>query len=65
LRKLEEAGFRILFHVHDEVIVELPEERAIQKIKEAEEIMRVPPDWIPSLPVDAEGNVGDTYAECK
>ena len=65
LRKLEEAGFKILFHVHDEVVIELPEEGADEKIKEAEELMRIPPDWIPSLPVDAEGNLGKTYSECK
>ena len=65
LQRLEEAGFKILFHVHDEVVVELPEEDAESLVEEAVEIMRVPPDWIPDLPVDAEGEVGNTYADCK
>lgn len=65
LRRVEEAGFRILFHVHDEMIVELDEDIAVEAVKQIVEILRTPPDWIKSLPVDAEGNIGDTYTECK
>ena len=65
LRKLEDAGYKILFHVHDEVVVELPEENSEELVREAEDIMSVPPKWIQSLPVAAEGNIGNTYADCK
>lgn len=65
LRLLEDAGYKILFHVHDEVVVELPEKDAHELVKKAEEIMSVAPDWIQSLPVAAEGNIGNTYADCK
>lgn len=65
LRLLEEAGFEILFHVHDEIVVLLPEEVAEERVREAEAIMSKPPNWIATLPVAAEGNIGDTYADCK
>jgi hypothetical protein len=65
LRRLEDAGYKILFHVHDEVVVELPEKNAEERVREAEDIMSVAPDWIQSLPVAAEGNIGNTYADCK
>jgi hypothetical protein len=65
LLALEAAGFEILFHVHDEVVVLLPKDSAKERIAEAEKIMSVAPDWIPSLPVEAEGNFGETYADCK
>jgi hypothetical protein len=65
LRLLEDAGYKILFHVHDEVVVELPEKGAPELVKKAEEIMSIAPVWIQSLPVAAEGNLGNTYADCK
>jgi len=65
LRRLEEEGYKILFHVHDEVVVELPEKESLELVRKAEDIMSIPPSWIKSLPVAAEGNIGNTYAECK
>lgn len=65
LRALEEAGFEILFHVHDEVAVLLPTDKAEELVKVAEGLMSRPPEWIPDLPVAAEGNFGKTYADCK
>lgn len=62
---LEEAGFEILFHVHDEIVVLIPADSAPEQIAEAERLMSVSPDWIPDLPVASEGNAGRTYADCK
>ena len=65
LRRLEDAGFEILFHVHDEVVVLLPENNAEARIAEAEEIMSQRVEWARTLPLSAEGNFGRTYADCK
>ena len=55
LVRLEEAGYRTVGHVHDEVIVESDELDAITKI-----ITEVP-SWAEGLPLDGEGFVTDRY----
>ncbi|MFZ9725644.1 MAG: DNA polymerase [Ilumatobacteraceae bacterium] len=55
---LETAGHRVLFHVHDEVIVEADE------TTDAAEIVRLltqVPDWAKGLPVAAEAEVATHY----
>ena len=49
--RLEKAGFPIVFHVHDEVICEVPKE--ISSDKEIAEIMGQPISWAPGLPLKA------------
>lgn len=65
LRRLEEAGHYILWHTHDEAVEEVYEDVAENMLADGVRILQTPPDWIASLPVDAEGAIGDTYAECK
>jgi len=61
--RIDAAGFPIILHVHDEVVCEVPEadaERALAKILE---IMHTPPEWIPDIPVAAEGHILDLYSK--
>ena len=51
---LEKAGYRIVFHVHDEVILEVPNGQGT--LEEACAIMGVPPSWAPDLPLRADGD---------
>lgn len=49
--RLENAGFPIVFHVHDEVICEVPIGKS--SADEIAEIMGQPIDWAPGLPLKA------------
>ena len=64
-KPLEEAGIPILFHTHDEVVAEVPAEQANALLDKGVTIMKNPPEWILNIPLDAEGDIGDTYADCK
>lgn len=50
--RLEEAGYHIVFHVHDEVVIEAPEGSRWQ---DAAEIMGQPIDWAPGLLLRGDG----------
>ena len=60
LQRLERAGYRVVFHVHDEVVVEVPGGTE-QDLARVVEIMRRPPDWAPDLPLNAEGWVNPFF----
>ena len=53
--------FRIVMHVHDEVIVEVPAEEAEERLKEIEDIMARPISWAPGLILTADGFTSDYY----
>ena len=48
-------------HVHDEVVVEVEEDKAEEALRDITEIMSTPPSWIPDLPLAAEGKILDCY----
>ncbi len=50
--RLEKAGFDICFHVHDEIVVEAPEEARWEDIAK---IMALPIEWAPGLLLRADG----------
>lgn len=52
LLRLDRAGWRILFHVHDEVICEAPEGARWQDMAA---VMTEPVPWAPGLPLAADG----------
>ena len=52
LVRLDEAGYNIVFHVHDEIIVEAPEGSRWQDVAE---IMGEPIDWAPGLLLRGDG----------
>ena len=52
LLRLEERGYPVVFHVHDEVICELPE--GVSSAKEISELIAEPIDWAPGLPLRAD-----------
>ena len=51
--RLEKAGFDIVMHVHDEVVLEVPE--GISSVEEVNELMAVNPSWTMGLPLKAAG----------
>ena len=52
LVRLEDAGFKTVFHVHDEVVIEAPDGTRWQ---DAAEIMGQPIDWAPGLLLRGDG----------
>ena len=52
--RLEGAGYRVVFHIHDEVVIDRPgaTEADLDRVTE---IMSVVPDWAAGLPLAADG----------
>ena len=59
LEHLEEAGFPVVFHVHDECVIDIPEAQA--DLDAVVKIMTLPIPWAPVLPLNADGWVGDFF----
>lgn len=53
MRRVEQAGFDIVAHVHDEMIVEVP--NGVSSVEEICGIMSIPPEWCEDLPLRADG----------
>lgn len=60
MQRLAAAGFRPVFHVHDEVISEVPVTRKCA-LEEACDLMAVPIPWAPGLLLRAAGFEADFY----
>ena len=56
---LEEAGFPVVFHVHDEVVIDCPIEKA--DLDRVVQLMTQPIPWAQDLPLNADGWVGDYF----
>ena len=55
------SGYRVVAHIHDEVIVEVPEGEAEEELKEIESLMETIPSWGKGLPLKADGYVCGSY----
>ena len=58
LIRLDEAGFKTVFHVHDEIVAEAPDGSSWEDMAE---IMARPIDWAPGLLLRADGYVTKFY----
>lgn len=61
IERLETAGYPIVFHVHDEVVIDAPKEKA--DLEAVCRIMGEPIPWAPGLPLKADGWIGDYYTK--
>ena len=59
MMKLDSAGYRIAFHVHDEVVLDMPYGQG--DLKEVEQIMGEDIPWAPGLPMAAAGFETEFY----
>ncbi|HAA4994199.1 TPA_asm: DNA polymerase [Listeria monocytogenes] len=59
MKRLDDEGHKIVFHVHDEVVIET--EKATADIEVINKIMAEPISWAPGLPLDADGYQTDYY----
>lgn len=62
IENLEKAGFKTVFHIHDEVVIDSPkfntEEKMLEKVVQ---IMTLKPGWAAGLPLNADGWVGKYF----
>lgn len=64
VERLSTAGFPIVFHVHDEVVIDIkPYADNDTMLKQVCDIMRQPPVWAPDMPLDAAGWVGEFFTK--
>lgn len=61
MSKIQKAGYHIVMHVHDEVIVEVPSDGAEGHLKRIEDLMGEPIDWAPGLILTADGFTSEYY----
>ena len=61
--RLEEAGFPIRMHVHDEIVATVPEAAAAARLEQMSRIMAESVPWAPGLPLSAEGMVSEYYTK--
>ena len=54
LLNLEDRGFKVVLHVHDEVVVEVDEEFSAAALQDVRELMTKPPEWLKGVPLDCE-----------
>ena len=59
IERLEALGYTVVFHVHDEVVIECTPDRA--DLDRVSAIMSQPLPWAPDLPLGADGWIGDFY----
>ena len=55
------ANYDIVFHVHDEVVIEVDAATADSDYKLVKEIMCMPVSWAPGLILNADGFTADYY----
>ena len=63
LVRIDEAGYKIVLHVHDEVVIEADADKAEESLEHILKIMSEPPDWIPDIPLAAEGSILSRYTK--
>jgi DNA polymerase I-like protein with 3'-5' exonuclease and polymerase domains len=61
--RVGDAGYKIVMHVHDEMVVEVAEEDSEQALIDILSIMHTAPEWISDIPVAAEGHILDLYSK--
>ncbi|GGP07332.1 DNA polymerase [Oceanobacillus neutriphilus] len=59
LQRLYEAGYHTVMHIHDEVVLDVPSDQL--DLDKVTEIMGLPIEWAPGLPLEADGFVADFY----
>ena len=64
IERLEAAGFPIVFHVHDEVVIDIkPYADNKAMLQQVVDIMKQPPAWAADMPLNAAGWVGDFFTK--
>ena len=64
IERLSKAGFPIVFHVHDEVVIDIkPFADNKTMLKAVTDLMTIVPAWAQGLPLGADGWVGSYFTK--
>tara|TARA_B100000902_G_scaffold399700_1_gene471918 strand:- start:4952 stop:6844 length:1893 start_codon:yes stop_codon:yes gene_type:complete len=63
MNQIADAGFRVVLHVHDEVVVEVEDAYALHAKADIQELMSQGPEWMKNVPLEAEAFITKEY--CK
>jgi DNA polymerase len=63
LVRCEREGLEAVFHVHDEVVLEVPRPRAEEALHRLIAIMTTPPPWAAGFPIVVEGFASPRYTK--
>lgn len=61
--RVDALGYRIILHVHDEMVIEVPDDKAEQALADVLSVMSTAPDWIPDIPLSADAHIVDFYSK--
>lgn len=61
IKNLVSNGFKVLFHIHDECICEVPKNEPKYSLENAIKLMCQVPGWAEGLPLNADGFTSDYY----
>lgn len=61
MMRLDEAGYKTVMHVHDEVILDVPDESIENDLKRINKIMSTPIEWAPGLTLKGESFITNYY----
>ena len=61
LLNIDAKDINVIFHVHDEFVIEAEESEADNVLKQVIESMSQAPGWIPDIPLAAEGKILERY----
>ncbi len=56
-----EKSMPVILHVHDEVLTEVPSDRAEEALEQVKRVMSTSPEWAPQLPVACEAKLMERY----
>jgi DNA polymerase bacteriophage-type len=59
MQRLDDEGYQIVIHVHDEVVLDVP--RGAGSVEHVTAVMRQPISWAPGLPLKAAGYEAEFY----
>lgn len=63
LLNLDAAGYRVVMHIHDEVVVEVPTADVDNALIDIHRIMTTAPEWLEGLPLAAETTTSTFYTK--
>ena len=61
MQRLEEAGFDIRFHTHDEVVTMIKDVDVDKQVKVFDHIMNTEPEWLKGFPLKTESEISRRY----
>jgi len=62
ITNLEQHGLPVVFHIHDEVVIDVaPTGDPAKMLEQVEQLMTEPLPWAPGLPLNADGWVGEFF----